>query len=175
MNCHKRIISGTMFVALFTISCSGGEQYSLNSKETVSKYFQYLKAGDVKLMDSLFFRIPVMDKNKEDWLALLNRASSKVKEDQLAWEVICSRELDETAVVIVNQTMKRGKAHADPDTIFLVKANNIWLLLPDTIAYNAKQEVRKAMSKTQVSDRHVLKKWAIGEIRGYTTECNQST
>ena len=70
--------------------------------------------------------------------------------------------------------MKHGKAHADPDTIFLIRANNIWLLLPETIAQNAKEEVRKAMNKTQISERYLLEKWAVGEIRGYTAECNQS-
>lgn len=161
-----------MFIALSSLGLEVNGQTLSDSEAVVSKYLKHLETGDIGSLDALFFRIPLMESNKEDWLELLGHVVSKVKNERLAWEVVCSKELTETAAVIVNQTMKHGQAHADPDAIFLVKKNGDWLLLPDTIAYNARKEVQKAMSNAQIVDRHILKGWVIKEIRGLTSDCS---
>lgn len=154
-----------------TYSFAETERSRSGAEEVVMQFYEHLRASDISSMDALFFRIPAMESSKPDWLALIEKVAKKVEDEQLDWEVVCGKELPEMAAVIVNQTMKHGKKHADPDAVYLVRENDRWLLLPDTIAENARNAVRSALSNEQLNSRSSLKKWAVDEIRGITTEC----
>ncbi len=166
--------------ALFlVVLCLGGLSHAANQPATgavavVTKFYQGLRAGDVGMMDPLFFRIPVMESSRADWLKLLEKVAQKVEDEQLDWDVVCGKELTDVAAVIVNQTMKYGKKHADPDAMYLVKEDDRWLLLPDALAPNARDEVRSELTQAQVMGLSTLHKWAVSEIRGLSSECQDS-
>ena len=184
MNNHLQIFLVVIFFALSPSAYAGNEVDSSSPEEVVLRYFKYLKEGDVSSISSLFFTIPIMEKSKDAWLKLITKVSNKATKEQLAWEVLCSKELVETAVVLVNQTMKQGKPQSDPDGVILVKEHNNWLLLPDALAKGLTEDVRIAISKNQLEERHTLTSWAKEEIRRltwtkgkngeYSAKCNQS-
>ncbi len=174
MRRHSGICIAVLCFALSGITHAENNKPPAGAEKVVAEYFEHLKADDIASMDALFFRIPAIRQDNERWLELIEHVSQKVKNEQLAWEVVCGKELSETAVVIVNQTMKQGRPHGDPDAVFLVRENDRWLLLPDLIANNARKEVESAMSPSQITDRYLLRRWALGEIRGLTSECRPS-
>ena len=167
----------TLAIAVTGLLVCGGtladdEAPPTSATQVVSKFYEHLRASDVDSMDALFFKIPIMETHRADWLALIEHVAQKVEDEQLDWKVVCGKELTEMAVVIVNQTLKYGKKHADPDAMYLVKEKDRWLLLPDVFADTAKKEVRSALSEDQLQEQWTLRRWAIGEIRGMTTDCS---
>ena len=171
MKSHIRVVLVASLLGAGALAFAQNSQPASSAEEVVTVFYEHLRTGDVDSLDSLFFRIPVIENNEADWLALLEMVAQKVEDEQLDWEVVCSKELQETAVVIVNQTMKYGKPHGDPDAIYLVREDERWLLLPDVFAPNADDEVRASLSSQYVRDQFALKRWALGEIRGLTSEC----
>ena len=169
---------GAQFLLLATgllvcsVAIADSEAPPTSATQVVSKFYEHLRASDVHSMDTLFFKIPIMETHRADWLALIEHVAQKVEDEQLDWEVVCGKELTQMAVVIVNQTLKYGKKHADPDAMYLVKEKGRWLLLPDVFADTAKQEVRSALSEAQLQEQWTLRRWTIGEIRGMTTDCS---
>ena len=166
-------------LVLLATTCLGGcsffeagkEPAPPGAKEVVSDFYEYLRAGDTRSIDSLFYRIPVMESDEAAWFRLIDIVIRKVKDEQLDWEAVCAKELPEIAVVIVNQTMKQGKEHADPDAVYLVKKEGRWLLLPDIFANSAKDEVNSSLTAEQRGGRYSLQRWVLGELRGLTAEC----
>lgn len=167
----SQIFLAAVCLGACTFSYAETEQSRSSAEEVVTKFYEYLRASDVSSMEALFFRIPAMDSSEAEWLALIEKVAQKVEDEQLDWEVVCGKELSEMAAVIVNQTMKHGRKHADPDAVYLVRENDRWLLLPDIIADNARDAVRSALTSEQLGSRSSLRKWAVSEIRGITTEC----
>jgi len=188
--CIQTFIAIIFILILCTFSFAESSQPPTNSEEVVLKSFVYLEAGEINSLDSLFFRIPIMEKSKDAWLKFLKKISDKTIEEQLVTEVVfgCGKELEETAVVLINKTMKQGKPVRDPDFVLLVKEQGRWLLLPDGWHKNLREEVQMAMSEKQIEERNRLTTWVKGKSRfgvehltwikrengGYTAKCKQS-
>ncbi|MEL7185863.1 MAG: hypothetical protein AAFN50_05435 [Pseudomonadota bacterium] len=170
---YAKVFLAAMCLGVCCFAQAENEHSPSTAKEVVSRFFEFLTAGDTDSVDSLFYKIPAIESAEADWLALIEEVAGKVKDEQLGWETICAKELQETAVVIINQTMKHGKKHADPDAVYLVKQEGRWLLLPDIIAPNASGAVSLSLSNAQLGSRYSLEKWAVQEIRGITTECRE--
>jgi hypothetical protein len=168
-----QMIAAVICIAFLSVADADNEVPPQTAKEVVADYFVHLNSGDVQSMDALFFKIPYIESNKEDWLKLIEHTAQIVKNEQSAWDVVCSKELSKTAVVIINQVLKHGKKHGDPDAVYLIRENNRWLISPDLIAYGARKETESFVGNTYRSERFMLKRWAVGEIRGLTTECSE--
>ena len=173
MNSLRLMITAATLIVLSGVADADAESKipQQTAEDVVSEYFRLLGDKDIEAMDILFLRIPAIESNPDDWLDLIELVAQKVEDEQLAWDVICSKELSETAVVIVNQTLKHGKKHGDPDAVYLVKENDRWLIAPDLIAHRATREIESVLGNTYRSERFMLKRWALGEIRGLTSEC----
>lgn len=170
-----QMIAATICVAFLSVAYADNEVPPQTAKDVVANYFVHLNSGDVQAMDALFFKIPEIESNEEDWLKLIEHTAQIVKNEQSAWDVVCSKELSKTAVVIINQVLKHGKKHGDPDAVYLIKENNRWLISPDLIAYGARKEMETFLGNTYRSERYMLKRWVVGEIRGLTTECSEQS
>jgi len=164
----RLIIALTFSLFGSPLTCKAADAPS--AEVVVAEYLRYQADGDVPSIDALFYRIPQLDAEEAGWLALIRRVVDRVEEEQLAWEVVCSKELAETAVVIVNQTMKGGKPHGDPDALYLTRDHEQWKLLPEILAPNTKKPVEAVLGNGYKSDRLRLR-WVIGEIRGLTSDC----
>ena len=171
-NLNRLLMTAFLFVAAHSFAESA--QAPASAKETAIKFYEHLRAGDAESMDPLFFRVPIMESNEAAWLALLETIAQMVKDEQSDWEVICAKEMPEMAIVIINQVMKHGKKHGDPDAMYLVPVENRWLILPDLVAPNTRREVESSLSLAQRQTKITLMQWGIGEIRGYTDECVRS-
>ena len=168
----KLLLTAVLFV--YSPAFAESEQAPASAEETVTRFYEYLRAGDASSMDPLFFRIPIMEGNEAAWLALLETIAQMVRDEQSDWEVICAKEMPEMAIVIVNQIMKHGKKHGDPDAMYLVPGQDRWLILPDIVAPNMRREVEATLNLEQRRTKITLTQWGIGEIRGYTDECVRS-
>lgn len=192
----KSCIQGFLAIIFILILCTSSfamsNQPLTNSEEVVRKSYVFLGTGDIKSLGSLFYSIPMMEKNEDAWLNFLKNVSEKIIEEQLITEVVigCGKELEEIAVVLTNKTMRKGKPVRDPDFQLLVKEKGKWLLLPDGWHKNFREEVRMALSEKQIKERNTLIKWikemnrssiygggsltwVVGENGGYTAKCKQ--
>lgn len=187
--CVQTFISIVFILILGASSFAENDQHPTKSEEVVLQSFMYLEAGKINSLDSLFLRIPIMENRENGWLIFLKKLSDKTIKEQISTEVVlgCGKELEETAVVLINKTMKQGKPVRDPDFLLLVKKQDKWLLLPDGWHKNLREEVRMALSEKQIEERNRLTTWIReisrygvgrltwieGENGGYSAKCNQ--